>query len=274
MSEPSVPIDASEPGRVARMLSAELFCDTCGRSTAHRVLRIDPVAARAGGRVRGIARCRECRWTHPFDAAVPASVEVTQILSVGNQSERSRISLPTGEPVRVGSRLPGGPEPFEVRRIDGRDGAPRAVARSEEIATVWVTRDVGAVVHVSIVEGRTTRTARLVTPADTPVEVGDRLSVEGVRIEIVALRARGRTWRRPGDRFAAREVQRLYGRRTESPPAGSRDWTRDRGRPRPSASSTSIRARSRSSPGTSRTRTVPRTRRALGGAHVHRGSPS
>jgi len=276
MSDPSearLPSPSADDA-VPRLLSAELYCETCGRATPHRILRLDRSANLKAGRIRGTARCRECRWTHPFESVLPTQVEVMQIVSDGRESERTRISLPSHRRVQVGTGLPGSPVPVLVRRIDSRDGRRVTSADTDEIATVWVTRDLGAVVRVSIVEGRITRTARLLVPPGTPYAVGDPVRVEGRRFEIVALRARGQTWRRPGDSFVAADVQRLYARRTVIPPAGRRDWSNDRDSPRSFASSTSRPARSRSSPGVSRTRTRPRARTAAGGAQVHRSSPS
>ena len=196
------------------------------------------------------------------------------IESMGGASERTRIELPSHRRLQVGSGLPDSPHPVVIRRIDGHDGRRVTAARTDEVDTLWVTRDVGAVVPVSIVEGRRTRPGRLVTPRGTPYAVGDRFSLEGLRLEIVALRARGQTWRRPGDTFPAEEVARIYGRRTEIPPAGRSDWSRSRETPSSRASSTSRIPRSRSSPGTTRHRTSPRARTAVGGAHDHRSSPS
>jgi uncharacterized Zn finger protein len=252
--------------------SASLPCENCGRETPHRILRLDR-GSRPTGRIQGVARCRLCHWTHAFSSEAPAQVEVSQILSMGGVSERSRISLPTRRRLQVGSGLPGSDRTLRIQRIDTRDGRQTAQASSDEIATVWVVRDLGASVAVSIVEGRETRSARLNVPRGTRYTVGERVTVEGTRLDIVALRAKGRTWRRPGDSFVAEEVQRIYGRRTSIPPAGRRDWRSVRERPTSFASSTSRSARSRSSPGTRRTRTAPRARTALGGATVHRSSP-
>jgi len=272
-ADPSAPSEG--PARAAtRLLAAELFCETCGRETVHRILRIDRSSRPGATAIRGTARCRECRWTHPFESVVPREVEVMRMVSEGDRTDRERIFLPVHHRVQVGSSLPGAAAPLLVRRIDTRDGRQVGSAAPEQIATVWTTRDVGAVVRVSVIEGRFTRTARLVVPPETPYAVGERVSVDGTRLEVIALRARGRTWRRPGDAFPAAEVQRLYARRTVIPPAGRRDWRSERGRPSSVASSTSRAGRSRSGPGVRRTRTAPSARTALGGAQVHRSSPA
>lgn len=274
---PAGSVEASPAPAPPTIWSATLLCDNCGEETPHRILRLDRGVRTAAGRIRGVARCRVCRWTHPFDATPPARVEVALVLSDGATSQRSHVALPEHRRLEVGSDLPESTGsvrgPVRIQRIDTRDGRQVRVAAADEVATLWVVRDVGAIVPVSIVEGRRTRAARLIVPPDTRYAVGKPVRVEGALLEIVALRAHGKTWRREGDTFDARDVQRIYGRRTAMPPAGRRDWRNVRVRPSSFASSTSRSDRSRSSPGTSRTRTTPRARIALGGATVQRSSP-
>ena len=262
----------SPRGQTPRLFAATLFCETCDGFTPHRILRMDPTRRNGVGPVGGTARCRVCQWTHRFESRPPGRVEVAQIVSTGKLSERSRIELPAHSHVQVGSGVPGSEESFRIRRIDTLSGARVRSASTDDVATLWVVRDEGSVVPVSIVEGRITRVARLVVPPETLFEVGERVTANGTPLDIVALRAKGATWRRPGDRFPAREVQRLYGRRTDSPPAGRRDWSIGRDRPNSFDNSTSRSPRSRSSPGPRRTRTSPRARTARGGATVHRSS--
>gem|GEM_PF-155225 len=266
--------DSAPAARAPRLHAAALWCDNCGAETPHRVLRMDPTRRTGSGPVQGTARCRVCQWTHRFESRPPERVEVAQIVSEGRTSVRSRVELPAHVRIRVGSEVPGSHRPFRVRRIDTRTGERVPEALTDEVETLWVVRDEGAVVPVSIVEGRFTRATRLVVPPETVFEVGGRLKADGTPLDIVALRARGKTWRLPGDAFAAQEVQRIYGRRTDRPPAGNRDWRTGRGRPSSFESSTSRSPRSRSSPGVRRTRTSPRARTAVGGATVHRSSPS
>ena len=162
---------------------------------------------------------------------------------------------------------------MSVQRIENRAGKSVSSARPEEVATIWATRDVGAVVPVSVVEGARTWTDRLVIPRTSRLTVGEPLLVRGHSLRIVALRARGKTWRLLQDSFPAEEVQRLYARRTDSPPAGRRPWSRDRDSPSSRARATSTSERRRSGPGERRTRTFPRARSAAGGAAVHMVSP-
>jgi uncharacterized Zn finger protein len=159
---------------------------------------------------------------------------------------------------------------LRVRRIDLRSGVQVPDARSEEIATLWATKEAPPSVKVSIVIGRLTRTIRLRYAPGTRFEVGTQVVVENRPLWIAAVRARGHTWRVRGDVFPAEEVERLYVRRTERPPAGNRDWSSDRDTPNDSARARSMVARSRSSPGRRTTRTSPRDRTADSGAAVHR----
>ncbi|HTW55825.1 MAG TPA: HVO_0476 family zinc finger protein [Thermoplasmata archaeon] len=271
--EPTIPPVADDRAPAPPALaSAALFCERCGRVTVHRVFRVRGGTVTAGKGFSGVARCRDCRWTHPFESAVPSVASVDLILSDGRDSVRRPISLPPHAELAVGDPVPDLAERAIVRRIDvaGGRSVPRALA--SRAATVWAVRDVGAVVKVSVIVGARTRTDRLVVDPGHRYEVGAPIRIGRVELTITALRARGHTWRKRGDAFAAGEVERLYARRTARPPAGRSDWSSERERPRSRARATSAVARSRSSPGVSRHRTSPRARTAASGAAIQRSS--
>jgi len=256
-----------------RLGAAVLYCENCGTDTVHRILRLAPVRRPTRGHLTGTARCRKCDWTHRFDVVPPANVEIAEVVSDGPKSTHRRVSIPASGRVEVGGRVPGSDEPVQVQRIETRSGRSVSSARPAQIATVWLTRNLGTVVPVSVVEGARTWTDRLILPPHSRLTVGDPLTVQGNALRIVGLRAQGRTWRLPEDGFAAVEVQRVYARRTDSPPAGRRPWSTVRDRPSSRARETSTSDRVRSGPGESRTRSFPRVRRAEGGAAVQSVSP-
>jgi uncharacterized Zn finger protein len=247
----------SEPTGGSHIASAQIFCDSCRRETAHRILRVVPGGAGAGT-VRGVARCKECRLTHPFESSPEPLVDVRMVVSEHDRSTRSVLRLPRHRRLLVGSGLPDLDPTLRIRRIDLRAGRQATDARTEDIATLWVAREPVPSVKVSIVIGRLTRTTRLLYTVGTRYEVGSSVVVENRPLWISAIRARGHTWRMRGDVFAAEEVERLYVRRTEIPPAGSRDWSSERVTPSDAARVRSMDARSRSSPGRRVARTSPR----------------
>ena len=273
MSQPKREAPPAEPARSPPVHSATLSCENCGKETPHRILRLAPVAGGSHRALSGTARCRTCGWTHRFRTPAQGAVEVSVVVSEGSTSEHHHLRIPSLARVAVGSPLPGAAEATSVQKIEARSGHSVSSAWPAEIATVWAVRDLGAVVPVSVVEGARTWTDRLVLPRESRITVGDSISLEGESVRVVSLRARGRTWRLPEDSFLAGEVQRVYARRTVTPPAGRSPWTTGRGIPRTRASSTSASARPRSGPGEIRTRRPPRARRAAGGAAVHNASP-
>lgn len=252
-----------------RLGAATVFCENCGRATPHRILRLDRTAASRPERLRGVARCTECRLTHPFESAAKEEVDRILIVSSGPSSERRSIRLPRFARLEVDRELPGVDPPVVIRKLDLPSGRSTDRATASEVATIWAVRDIGAVVRVSLVEGARTHPATVQLPHGTELEVGAMLDVDGVSAEIVALRADGHTWHRPGDRFSCDRVDRAYVRRTAMPPAGRSDWRRSRESPSSDARATSTSGRSRSSPGIRVTRRVPRARSADGGADDH-----
>ncbi len=262
--------EARRPG----VHAALLLCEVCGTETLHRILRLDPARAHeARERVSGLARCGVCRLVHRFRSEGARPVEVRTVLSEGGRSQAGATILPRDLTVRTGERLNGSDPPVTVRKIERKDRAAVSAAKADEIATLWLTPDVGARVPVSIVEGRRTRTVKLALPPETTIEVGGEIEVEGRPLWVAGVRARGHTWRRIGDRFPAGEVQRVYARRTAMPPAGRIDWRSERETPSSRASSVSRAGRSRSSAGVRTTRTRAGSRQADGGATIHFSSP-
>jgi uncharacterized Zn finger protein len=196
------------------------------------------------------------------------------VVSSGAVSRTLRPELEPRELVRVGELVPGTDGRARARRIDLRDGRTAADSIAREIRTIWAVADGPPQLRLAIVDGSRSRTEKISAPRGARLEVGQTLSAPGGPVWIVALRARGRTWRRPGDAFLAEEIGVVYGRRTETPPAGRRAWSSDRPTPSSRASSTSRVGRSRSSPGVSRNRSVPRARTAGAGATQRYSSSS
>lgn len=197
---------------------------------------------------------------HPFRSEAERSVDVRAVVSEGARSTASVVRLPAGRRLQVGSQVPDSDQ--FIRKIDDRSGRSVSEAIAREVGTLWLTRGGPSRVPVSIVEGRSTRSLRIEIPPETTLVVGEQLAIEGRSYAIRALRALGRTVHGPGASYPARLVTRIYAGRTVTPPAGSRDWSRERETPSDRASSTSTPGRSRSSPGASRNRTAPRERSA------------
>ena len=269
------PVTPGHTAAFAGLHSAELPCQTCGQRTRHRVLRVAKVRQRPDGReLEGVARCSQCRWTHPFALFVPAGIRIPAVLSDGARSRRTVVEVDSDQRLQVGSRIPDQSPPVRILRIDRQGGAQVSDAIARDVETVWLAPDVPRPIPVSLVLGSRTATTRATLAPDRALAVGETIEVAGATLRIVGLRARNRTWTHDGDRFTAREVSRIYTRRTDTPPAGSRRWTRSRDMPRSRETSASRPVRSRSGPGVRMRRSRPRARTAATGAVVHRDSPS
>lgn len=261
--------------RFGGLHSAELPCAVCQRITGHRVLRVHRERrSLAGQLVEGIARCSQCRWTHPFRLEIPDRLRVRAVVSEGNRSSPISVDLPATQRLLVGSRIPEHDPPLRILRIDTRSGSRTTDALARDVGTVWLTPDKPRPIPVSLVLGSKTAVTRADIPPDRLLQVGGTLEVAGGILRVVGLRARNRTWSHGGDQFPAREVTRIYTRRMESPPAGSNRWSRFRDSPSSRATSASRSDRRRSSPGVRIKRSRPRPRNASGGATTHRSSPS
>ncbi len=265
---------ATRERRPNRIAAATLQCESCGKETPHRVIRWVRSGHGTTSFTSGVARCRLCRFTHRFDVARAKEVEIDEIVSDGPVSTRRSVRLPASAELRIGAEVPGSDPPCLIRRIDLRAGGSPERAVVNSVGAIWVAPLLPPSVPVSILEGPRTRPSRWSPRAEEAVGVGDEVEVDGVVSEIIYVRARGRTWRRSGDRFPTGEIDRLYVRRTVRPPPGRRAWSRVRGMPSSRANSASRRERSRSGPGVNTTRRAPRRRTASRGAIIQRVSPA
>jgi uncharacterized Zn finger protein len=276
--EQAPPTNAQPPSsrsRFAGLHSAELYCESCGAPTRHRILRIARDRRTPDGHViEGTARCSQCRLTHLFQLEVPEQIVVPAVVSEGARSTPLRVKIPANQRLMVGSTVPDQERPLRILRMDLRSGVRTTGAVARDVSTLWLALDGPRPIPVSLVLGAKTAVTRADIPPDEFVEVGATVTVAGGTLRVVGLRARNRTWTQIGDRFPAREVARIYTRRIESPPAGSNRWSRSRDMPSSRTTSTSRSDRSRSSPGVRTRRSRPRARSASGGAAVHRLSPS
>jgi uncharacterized Zn finger protein len=272
-TEPEV--RASPPPTAARIGVATLRCDTCHRETPHRVLRIAGQGGRRPAVVRqGVARCQVCRTTHAFEVHPTRPVSIRFIRSTGPRSVTGIAPFEPGVELTVNDLAPGLLPPARIRKIELRDGRAVDAARSEAVACVWLVDETGPRVPVSLIHGASTVSHLLELREDDRLAVGGSIEIDRARWTIVALRARGHTYSRPGDEFPAPEVTRAYARRRVRPPAGSSPWSRLRETPSSRASSDSTRPRSLSSPGVTRKRTSPRRPSADGGATAQSSTPS
>lgn len=264
-------MDAAEDGPIRRAL---LYCETCGAETAHRLLKLRPRGRGAGAALSGVARCQTCRVTRPFLSSPERTVAFDVVASDGEKSTRHRLAAPPKARFVLGETVEVAGAPLRVTRLELRNGANSGSAVAERLATLWGTRAVESMVRLAVIEGARSRTIKVPASAVSRYEVGRTFRLGDATLLVTALRARGQTWRRPGDAFGSDAVSVVYARRTDRPPAGRSRWSTVRGTPSSRASSASTWPRSRSSPGASRQRTSPRARTASGGAAVHRRSPS
>ncbi len=256
----TAPMGPERPARdaVGRIHAATLFCELCARSTEHRILRLDPRPRESRSvALSGIARCRECGTTHRFANTASRLVSLREVVSERDRSTYRTVELPGNTTLTVGQTRPLSSPPVIVRRIDLATGLQADTSRAVEATTVWVVPEGEPRVRLSLIEGARTRSEFLPMGPEEQVVLGQVLQAHGSEWVVTALRTKGRTWRQGTAVFPVSELERVYARRAEIPPAGRRPWSRSRGKPNSRESSTSRTARSRSSPGVRRKRTTP-----------------
>jgi len=136
--------------------TARLYCESCSEETVHCILRVDRGAVGPWPKaVRGIARCRTCRWTHPFESSRAETVALEVVVSKGAANERRLVRGGPYETLRVDERVPGLDPSGTVRRIDLKDGTRASTREPRERFPTWYERPARAPFPVDDSGGRT-----------------------------------------------------------------------------------------------------------------------
>ncbi len=199
--------------------SLSLRCPACGEESPHRVLHVS--AYRAAGYLAGIARCGQCRHSHPFEVRTPHNT-VHVVVSDGARSRETRIEAPARR-YSPGDILDVEGKRARVTRVEYPSEGPRPPALRAIPSTVWATIEGPARVKVSLSAGPKTIPLTTEVPREQVLRVGEILSVGGRPLRIYAIRVGLRTYDLEGYEAPAGKVVRVYARSARTPPPGRRD---------------------------------------------------
>jgi len=184
-----------------------VFCETCDGETSHRVIRGEVSPDPQAG-FDGTVQCQQCGSVHHVQIASERPVEVPVIVSDGETSRKTRLTLGPLEELRCGEEL----------FIDGNNtlvtsitvaGAKRDRAKGSDIERITVKVFDTVPVKVAIVRGSTTRSETIMAAPDEEFEVGDILEFGPMKVVVESMLA-DRKVRREGDPVIARDIKRIY----------------------------------------------------------------
>lgn len=205
-----------------------LACPACSpeRPQVHEVLA-------TGG--DATVRCDNCGHVHKTQFGSESTVSVRTVVSVGEDSERTAVDVPTDEELAVGeefvAELPDGPVGVRITSLEAQSGGREDSLHATEVATIWTRAvdNVGipATIHPADGSREGTRSETYYLPGDADLVVGEgvphldsTVTIEGLVLEDDAVGYSRRKLDAHGDMAPAKDVARVYARET-----GGDNWT-------------------------------------------------
>lgn len=180
-------------------------------------------------------RCRTCDHVHKVQLGDGSTVRVRTVISFGEESERTSVSVPTDEVLAIGEEFVAdcddGPVGVRITSLERPDGTRTSSSKSTDIGTIWARAIDNVAVRATIHpgdgshDGTVSETYYL--PGDETLTVGESIPHldEAVTIEGLVLREDAVAHDRAklqahGDTASAKDVKRLYAQQKQTD-----DWT-------------------------------------------------
>ena len=186
--------------------SLYFYCPECGKDTLHHVIKAR-FSSKRRTTLNGTAQCTECEFVHHIEFSQEGDIEVPLILSSGNKSEKTVISLPVGEELEYGLELMFRDGSIKITKLE-KDGIRRHRALAKEVDTIWAKMYEKIPVNISISHGPRTYSRKIFATPDEEFEIGDLIRFNEYRAIIKKIRDE---WGMINKGFVkARNIKRMY----------------------------------------------------------------
>lgn len=198
--------EIAEDSPVTEDTSIIVSCPVCGEETPHTVLKgqFPP----GGGSFTATVSCNVCGHTHQVELTIPGDVVINLIKSFEGTSERSTITFPEDEMIKVGEEIYEGEHTLLIKAIEMKDGRRVKSARASDVATLWTVKYDTVPVKVSINRGGRTTSHKIYAHPDELFYIGDVIVVGRIRGVIKHIKTRIGMIHRGS--APAREIVRVY----------------------------------------------------------------
>jgi len=206
--------EGSSEGKKARppaplIHSLTIPCPACGKTTLHRVLHIRAFRPRA--LLAGVARCSVCRTSHQFEIAAKER-DVKLILSDGPVSQALSFAFDANHRVARDDIIEVQGKKFRIVRVETMKSPSVHSAAVNDIKALWAVSAELVAVKISLAQGRTTIPLQVNLPPGLQLSVGDRIKVEGKKLQIYGIKLRGKSSTVKKGGGPAESILRIYAR--------------------------------------------------------------
>lgn len=112
-------------------------CPDCGQETFHTVLRGRQSRGGAHTTLDATVQCSECERVHHVVVKEAAPVDIPIVISRGEQSRRTKVSLHGDEEIEIGELIIADGMSCKVTGIEDKDGRRVDAAAIADVQTLW-----------------------------------------------------------------------------------------------------------------------------------------
>lgn len=189
-----------------------LRCPDCGEDTLHAVLK--GKSSRGGSFVTldATVQCGECSRVHHALVKEATPVELPVVVSEGNRSEKSRLTLPGDEDISLGEAFIVDGTNCVLTGIEDKTGRRVDDAHVKDVRTLWMKRFEEIPVKFAINLDHKTITKVIPSPPEREFTIGEEHVFGRLRVTVHAIKTGERLLKRGS--ADAGEIVRVFARPT------------------------------------------------------------
>jgi uncharacterized Zn finger protein len=148
-------------------------CPECDDYTLHHIIKAK-FSTKKKTTLSGTAQCTVCEFVHHVEYKEGSDIEINLIISTGNSSERTKITLPADEELELGMELLHEDSSIMITKLE-RDERRFRSAKVKHIGTIWAKRFNSLPIKISISHGPRTYSRKVFAAPDEEFEIGDMI---------------------------------------------------------------------------------------------------
>ena len=162
--------------------SLYFHCPECEKDTLHHIVKAR-FSSKRKLTLNGTAQCTECGFVHHIELSEEADIEVPLVLSSGDKTEKTVISLPAKDELEQRLELMFGDETIKITKLE-RNGLSLSRALVKDVDTIWAKKYDRIPIRVSVSHGPRTYSRRIFAAPDEEFEIGDLIRFREYRVAV------------------------------------------------------------------------------------------
>ena len=173
-----------------------VMCPDCGEATFHTVLRGRQSRGGAWTTLDATVQCTECERVHHVVVKEPAPIDVIAVISRGQESRRTKVSLGADDELEIGEALIIDGMNCKLTGIESKDGKRVDAAAVKDVATLWTKEFEELAIKFAINMGHKTISKVVAARPEEQFTIGEEHLFGRLRVTIHAIKTEERMMKR------------------------------------------------------------------------------